>query len=241
MKTKEKSMKRNLILILLTFMTIQSCDAQSLDLATVKFPLPKSSLAKYKLTDNKLSELNYILLKSTDPALMHFNKQSFAGQTGGKYDDLGGKNVVYFYSDNKTGKIDGYSIESYTTAESRKVLKSLETLFGKPLMDRGKGTGDGSGNRYRIWESTDKKNAYLLEYGLFSVNNAPKTESAKLMVIGKNANELFMHRLGGGFMYYKDYLKAKAKKTGRYTYADFLKQMKEEGEDYYLKNDNTIK
>lgn len=240
-KIEKKKMNNNLILILLVMLGLQSCEAQSIDLATIKFPLEKSSLAKYKLTDNKLAELHYVLLKSTDPALMYFNKQSFAGQIGGKYDDLAGKNVVYFYSDDKTGKIDGYSIESYTTSESKKILKSLETLFGKPLMDRGKGTGDGSGNRYRIWESADKKNAYLLEYGLFSVNNAPKTESAKLMVIGKNANDLYIHRLGGGFMYYKDYLKAKAKKTGKYIYADFLKQMKEEGEDYYLKNDNTIK
>lgn len=239
MKRTEKRMSRNFILILLGVMSLQSCGAQSIDLATIKFPIEKSSLAKYKLVDNKLVDLHYGLLKSTDPALMYFNKESFAGKTGGEYDDLAGTNRVFFYSDDKTGKIDGYNIESYTTPESRKILKSLETLFGKPLMDRGKGNEER--NRYRIWESADKKTAFLLEYGLFSINNAPKTESAKLMVIDKSAKDLYIYKLGAGFMYYKNYLRLKAKKTGKYTYTDFLMEMKEKGSSQYLENDNTIK
>lgn len=237
MKRNGKSLKRTSILILLIFMGFQSCDAQNYDLANIKFPLLKSSLAKYKLADNNLAELHYVLLKSTDPILMHFNKASFAGRTGGEYDDYAGENRVYFFNDAKTNKIYGYNIETYTTPESRKLLKSLESLFGKPLMDQGKGDR----HRFRIWDSSDKKTAYLLEYGLFSVNSGPKTESAKLMVVDKSANDLHTFRLGGGFMYYKDYLRAKEKKTGKYTFKDFAKEKNEEGLDYYLKNDNTIK
>ncbi|WP_146186602.1 hypothetical protein [Pedobacter sp. HMWF019] len=228
-------MKKPFILIALSFMILQSCNAQSFDLADVKFPVDKASLTKYKLEDKQILELDYRLFKSVSPDVLHFNKASLSGHTGNANDDIAGTNLVYFYSNDKTGKIQAYKVETYTTPETKKLITAIESKLGKAVFDRGQD------NRFRIWESADKKTIYLLESGQFSLNNDPKTASARFFAIDRSAKDLVDHRLTSGFQYYKDYLFEKSKKTGKYTYADFLKDMKAQGEGYYLKGDNTIK
>jgi hypothetical protein len=117
---------------------------------------------------------------------------------------------VTFYNDDATNKIYVYRIKTFTAAENKKLLNTLTASFGKPYCDYGKE------DRFMIWESAGKNVLYLLEYRL-----DPGKESADLKVLDVTAADLLNQQLGGGFMYYKDYLRACGKKTGLYTYADF--------------------
>lgn len=227
-------MKKVIFLIAVLFMTIQATEAQTFDLANITFPFSKATIAKYKPHDKQVLTMKYRMFESTDPALLVFNHEKFSGHVGGK-DDFAGVNLVNFYNDDVTSKIHAYRLETYTTAESKKLLKAVQLKLGKAGFDQG------NRNRYRIWETADGKVIYLMEYGAFSLNNGQKTEFAKLFAIDKKATDLVNQQLRGGFQYYKDYLREKAGKKGKYTFTDFLKEMKAQGQNSYLQEDHTIK
>lgn len=214
-------------------MTLQSCDAQHFDLADLKFPVKKAEIDKFKPEKGLLGEAGFNLLVSAGSEVMYFNKEQLSGGTAG--DDAEGRNQVSFYSSMKDGDIYGYRLQTYTTAESKKLEKALQTKLGKALMDRS------SANRARVWESADQKVIYLLEYGKFSADGAPESDFADLIVIDKAADGLYKHRLTGGpFQYYGDYVEARAGKQGKYTYVDFLKEKKAAGSTSYEKGDHTV-
>lgn len=228
-------MKKQFFLTAIALLLIHSSNAQNFDLATLKFPFKKSELNKFKPKKALAGVMTFDLLVAESAEAMTFNKVKLNGAYGGANDDIEGTNEVSFYSEMNSGDIYGYKLDTYTTAESRKLLKAMSDKFGKPLMDRG------SSLRARVWESADQKVLYLLEYTLFSVNNSPKTESASLIVTDKSAAGLRRYNFTGPFQYYGDYIEARSKKKEKYTYAEFLKDMKARGSMSYLKGDNTFK
>ncbi|WP_158799341.1 hypothetical protein [Pedobacter sp. L105] len=227
-------MKKIIVIAALYFMILQSCHSQNFDLATVQFPLAKSSLDKYKLEDQQVLIGNYQLFKSSNPDLLYFHKIKLGGKNL-ENDSYSSTNLVTFYNEDKTNKIFGYRINVYTTTESKKLLNILTTKLGVSHYDYGKD------DRFRIWESPDKKTIYLLEYRSATTSSSLHGESADLKVLDIATTDILNYNLGGGFGYYKDYLKVRAKKTSTYSYTDFLKDMKAEGESYFLKNNNIIK
>lgn len=227
-------MKNILIFSLLVFAGLQSCHAQDFDLYFVKFPVAKSSLDKYKLEDQEVLIGNYRLFKSSNPDLLYFNKIKLSGENK-ENNFYFSTNLVTFYNEDKTDKIFGYRINVYTTGESKKLLNVLVTKLGTARYDYGKD------DRFRIWESMDKKTIYLFEYRNVASSSSQHGESTDLKVLDVSAIDFLDYNLGGGFGYYKDYLRQRAKKTIGYTYIDFLKDMKARGSVYYLEGNNIVK
>lgn len=230
---KNNVIKKILVLMAVAFTASQTSRAQSYNMAEIRFPLMRAALEKYKLEDNDLLELNYKILISTNRQLLNFGQVNIGVNIPqGGYTE--GSNLIIFYSSEPGGKIQAYKMTSYTTPESRKLLKAVEQKLGKPAMDQGKG------NRFRVWEDEKKQIIYLMEYGLASIDNKPKVEFTTLMAIDKKAADLVKRRLSGGFQYYGDYRKEKETKKGKFTFIDFLKQKKAEGALYYLDGDHTL-
>jgi hypothetical protein len=221
------TMKNILILSIFLLISLQSCHSQSFDLSDLQFPVAKSSLVKYNLEDQDVLAMKYRMFKSSNPDLLYFKKEKLSGSRDNSFLST---NSVTFYNDDATNNIYAYRIKTFTVAENKKLLNVLTTTFGKPYYDYGKE------DRFMIWESTNKKVIYLLEYRL-----DPGKESADLKVLDVAAADLLNQQLGGGFIYYKDYLLARAKKIGVYTYTDFLKDKKAQNRLYYLEESNTIK
>jgi hypothetical protein len=225
-------MKNILVLSIFLFMSLQSCHSQTFDLSVLQFPVAKSSLEKYKLEDQKIQlGTKYELFNSSNPDLMYFSKAKLSGKNA-KGTSSENTNSVTFYNQENENKIYGYQIQTFTTAESNKLLTALIAMLGNPRFDYKKD------DRFRIWETADKKVIYLFEYSTPDGNADAESE---LKVLHTGADDLVNYFLGGGFMYYKDYLLARAKKTGVYTYTDFLKEKKAENRLYYLEKSNTIK
>lgn len=215
-------------------MTLQTCYSQNFDLKNIKFPLAKSALDKYNLDDQKVLIGKYRLFNSSDPNLLYFDKIKLSG-TNKENNYYSSINFLTFYNDDKTNEISNYQIQLYTTVESKKLLNVLTAKLGLSRYDYGKD------DRFRIWESPDKKTIYLLEYRSVVDSGDLHGESADLKVLDVATTDFLNHSLGGGFGYYKDYLYQRAKKKPGYTYIDFLRDMKAEGRKYYLDGNNIVK
>jgi hypothetical protein len=56
------------------FIGLHPCHSQSFDLDALKFPVAKSSLAKYHLEDQQILAMKYRMFTSSDPDLLYFKK-----------------------------------------------------------------------------------------------------------------------------------------------------------------------
>ncbi|TDO21294.1 hypothetical protein [Pedobacter duraquae] len=216
--------------IVLLNLIIQSCHSQNFDLATLKLPVPESSItSKFKLEDDKFLVANLSQYSSLEKEALYFGGKSLYGSIDNSPTTSYLANGVKFFIDQKTKQIEAYRLGIKTTAETEKLVKVLEAKLGKTFYYY-----KDPDMSFRIWELNGI--TYFLEVNSTTVYNGEHTVSSDLHVVNNKAETFYNYIMAGGFGYYADYLNAKKKSTKKvYTYNDFLNEMKAEGSDYYLK------
>ena len=215
--------------LLVMSMFIQSCNSQNFDLSSIVLPVKESSItSKFQLEDQNFQVAGLDEYISMEKDALYFEGESLYGSIDNSPNTSYMANFVKFYIDKKTNQIEAYKLETKTTQETKKLEKALEAKFGKTFYHY-----KDPSMTFRIWEY--KNNTYFLEINYTTVYNDKASVTGDLCVVNNKADGFYNYYMAGGFGYYQDYLRAKKENLNKnYTYNDFLNEMKEEGNDYYL-------
>ena len=210
-------------------MFLQSCNSQNFDLSSIVLPVKESSItSKFQLEDQKFQTAGLDEYISTEKDALYFQGESLYGSIDDSPNTSYMANLVRFYIDKKTNQVEAYKLETKTTEETKKLEKALEAKFGKTFYHY-----KDPSMTFRIWEFNG--NTYFLEINYTTVYNGKASVTGDLCVVNNKAEGFYNYYMAGGFGYYQDYLRARKKSSkGSYTYNDFLNEMKDEGNDYYL-------
>lgn len=209
---------------------MQSCNSRNFDLSSIVLPVNENSItSKFQLEDQEFKTAGLDEYISMEKDLLYFEGQSLSGSIDNSTNTPYMANFVKFYIDKKTNQVEAYRLETKTTMETEKLERALEAKFGKTFYHY-----KDPSMTFRIWEY--KGNTYFLEINFTTVYNGRACVTGNVCVVNNQAEEFYNYYMAGGFGYYQDYLRAKKKSSkGNYTYNDFLNEMKDEGNDYYLK------
>lgn len=218
---------------------LQSCNSQNNDLATFKLPLNKSILIKNKINLNKhpfIYDPNLIAYEYTDSKMLIYNNHDLSNSidenTSATYC---GKNYLNLLVNEKSKKIEGYQLHTYTKEESQQLFNSLKKKLGIPNYD-----DLDEIDRHVVWENENE--IYVFNIGYNSIIQNTKTDEGNLIVVVNKLEKLVIYLNNTTF--YEPYLKERKrlnKNLKDYSYLIFAKEENTKGNNYYLKGIKGLK
>ena len=200
---KEKTILR--VVLLLCF-ALQSCTSQEIDLLSTKFPSDKSILIEEK-ADFEKDKFNF---DTTLDAYKFTNSDKFnvGGNDIFKSIDknsasYSGQNYIDILTD-KSAKIQGFLVHTYTEKESLQLLKSLQEKFGKPNYDDADVV-----DRHIVWENANATYIFNLSYEV-KINDI-KTIEGNLYALNNNLTKLVLYL--NSTTHYESYLQERTKQN----------------------------
>lgn len=222
-------------LLLLLMLPFQPPFQTHIDLANLKIPFPQDSILKQYACAKGMELGEFEEYKSKDEGLLWFLGQSLEGCIGKVKDELenGSCNGVKFYKSKNESQVGAYQIHTETKDKTETMKQLLAGKFGKATYHY-----EEEGLSFRVWEK--EGNFYFLETSNNAIVLDQKTEIADLTVISAAFPSFLSWFVGsGGFGFYGDYLKERAKpvhKGKKYGYSDFIREQEEEAKSWGKKS-----
>jgi len=230
---------RKKVYIFYCLILLQSCNSEKIDLASIKLPINKSILIKNEIDLKKspfIYDSNLIAYVYTDSKMLTYNNNDLSNSIRADVSaTYCGKNYLNLLVNEKTKKIEGYQLHTYTKEESEKLFNSLKKKLGLPSYD-----DNDKIDRHIVWENEDE--IYVFNIGYNSIIQNKKTDEANLIVLINQLDNLIMYLNSTTF--YEFYLKErkrKKKNLKNYSYLIFAKEENKNGNEYYLKGIKGLK